>query len=87
MYKFLIQKFRGLFWMEWFGYCFTTGKPVFAVRQNLCRAFYFGRTAKSLFAVRFLYSARQKKRTPNKLFAVRLEKTHGKDLVCRAFLL
>jgi hypothetical protein len=32
----------------------TTGKFVFAVRQNLCRAFFFGRTAKSLFAVRFL---------------------------------
>jgi hypothetical protein len=29
----------------------TTGKPVVAVRQNLCRAFYFGCTAKSLFAV------------------------------------
>jgi hypothetical protein len=29
----------------------TTGNPVFAVRQNLCRAFYFGRTAKSSFAV------------------------------------
>jgi hypothetical protein len=41
-----------------FGAHDTTGKPVFAVRQNLCRAFYFGRTAKSLFAVRFLYSAR-----------------------------
>jgi hypothetical protein len=41
----------------------TTGKPVFAVRQNLCHAFYFGRTAKSLFAVRFLYSARQRKNT------------------------
>jgi hypothetical protein len=63
----------------------TTGKPVFAVRQNLCRAFYFGRTAKSLFAVRFLYSARQRKnarqtsylpcawrkRTAKILFAVR----------------
>jgi hypothetical protein len=69
--------------MEWFGYCFTTGKPVFAVRQNLCRAFYFGRMAKSLFAVRFLYSARQRKN----LFAVRLGKTHGKQVVCRAFLL
>jgi hypothetical protein len=32
----------------------TTGKPTFAVRQNLCRAFYIGRTAKSIFAVRFL---------------------------------
>jgi hypothetical protein len=72
--------------MEWFGYCFTTGKPVFAVRQNLCRAFYFGRTAKSLFAVRFLYSARQrKKRTPKKLFAVRLGKTHGKHVFAVRF--
>jgi hypothetical protein len=34
-----------------------------------------------------LMNAAKKKRTPNKLFAVRLEKTHGKDLVCRAFLL
>jgi hypothetical protein len=41
----------------------TIGKPVFAVRQNLCCAFYFGRTAKSLFAVRFLYSSRQRKNT------------------------
>jgi hypothetical protein len=58
---------------------------VFAVRQNLCCAFYFGRTAKSLFAVHFLYSARQRKnarqtsclscawrkRTAKILFAVR----------------
>jgi hypothetical protein len=29
-------------------------KPTFAVRQNLCHAFYIGRTAKSFFAVRFL---------------------------------
>jgi hypothetical protein len=50
------------------------GKPVFVVRHNLCRAFYFGHTKKSLFVVRFLYGAWQrKKRTPNKLFAVRLE--------------
>jgi hypothetical protein len=44
---------------------------VFAVRQNLCRAFYFGRTAKSLFAVRF-YIVHGK------------EKTHAKQVVCRA---
>jgi hypothetical protein len=58
---------------------------VIAVRQNLCRAFFFGRTAKSLFAVRFFSGARQrknarqisslqcarKKRTAKILFAVR----------------
>jgi hypothetical protein len=32
----------------------TTGKPEFAVRENLCRAFSFGRTAKNHFAVRFI---------------------------------
>jgi hypothetical protein len=64
----------------------TTGKPTFAVRQNLCRAFYIGRTAKSFFAVRFFIGrTAKKKRTTNKLFAVRRNKTHGKDLVCRAF--
>jgi hypothetical protein len=36
----------------------------FTQRENrVCRAFYFGRTAKSLFAVRFLYIARQRKNT------------------------
>jgi hypothetical protein len=30
----------------------TTGKPSFAVREKLCRAFSIGRTAKALFAVR-----------------------------------
>jgi hypothetical protein len=63
----------------------TTGKPTFAERQNVCRAFYIGRTTKKLFAVRFLYSARQRKnarqisslqcartkRTAKILFAVR----------------
>jgi hypothetical protein len=44
---------------------------VFAVRQNLCRAFYFGRTAKRLFAVRF-YRPHGK------------EKMHGKQAICRA---
>jgi hypothetical protein len=52
-----------------------------------------------IFAVRFFSGARQraylpcafiertakKKRTTNKLFAVRSKKTHGKDFVCRAF--
>jgi hypothetical protein len=55
-------------------YVYTTGKPVFVVRQNLCRAFYFGRTAK-------------KNHGPNKLFVVRLKKMHGKELVCRAFFI
>jgi hypothetical protein len=32
----------------------TTGKPSFAVRENLCRAFSIGRTAKNFFAVRFI---------------------------------
>jgi hypothetical protein len=31
-----------------------TGKPSFAVRENLCRAFSIGRTAKNFFAVRFI---------------------------------
>jgi hypothetical protein len=44
---------------------------VFAIRQNLCRAFYFGRTAKRLFAVRFLKDVRQRK-------------THDKQALCRA---
>jgi hypothetical protein len=34
--------------------------PEFAVRENLCRAFSFGRTAKGIFAVRLLHSAREK---------------------------
>jgi hypothetical protein len=37
----------------------TTGKLEFAVRENLCRAFSFGRTAKSFFAVRFIQGPRQ----------------------------
>jgi hypothetical protein len=35
-------------------------------KSDLCRAFYFGRTAK-------------KKHTASKLFAVRQKKTHGKE--------
>jgi hypothetical protein len=31
----------------------TKGKPSFAVREKLCRAFSIGRTAKAFFAVRF----------------------------------
>jgi hypothetical protein len=49
---------------------FTTGKPTFVVRQILCRAFYFGRTAKRLFAVRF-YRAHDRK-------------MHGKQTLWRA---
>jgi hypothetical protein len=45
---------------------------IFAVRENLCRAFSFGRTAKRIFAVRLFHSARRKK-------------TFGKKIVCRAF--
>jgi hypothetical protein len=42
------------------------------VREHLCRAFSFSRTAKWIFAVRLLHSARQKKkRSAKKLFAVR----------------
>jgi hypothetical protein len=37
-----------------------------------CRVLFIGRTAK-------------KKHTASKLFAVRQKKTHGKDLICRAF--
>jgi hypothetical protein len=32
----------------------TAGKLTFAVRENLCRAFFIGRTAKRYFAVRFV---------------------------------
>jgi hypothetical protein len=39
----------------------TTGKPSFAVRENLCRAFSIGRTAKSFFVVR---NAREKNSLP-----------------------
>jgi hypothetical protein len=35
------------------------GKRIFAVRYNVCRAFYIGRTAKAIFAVRFPTGARQ----------------------------
>jgi hypothetical protein len=58
---------------------------VFAVHQNLCRAFFVGRTAKSLFAVRFLSGARQRKnaRQTSSLPCAR-QKTHGKELICRA---
>jgi hypothetical protein len=50
----------------------TTGKPTFAIRQNLCRAFCIGRTAKKLFVVRFFIGRTAKqKRTANRLFVVR----------------
>jgi hypothetical protein len=39
----------------------TTGKPEFAVRENLCRAFSFRCTVKSFFAVHFIQGARQRK--------------------------
>jgi hypothetical protein len=59
----------------------ATGKPEFAVRENLCRAFFFGRTAKRIFTVRFLHSARRKKRSAKKMFVVRFPSTHGKEIV------
>jgi hypothetical protein len=39
----------------------TTGKRQIAVRQNVCRALFIGRTANVVFAVRFLDDARQTK--------------------------
>jgi hypothetical protein len=64
-----------------------------APRENPCLS------CVKIFVVCFISDARQrgylpsvftgrmakKKRTANKLFAVRLKKTHDKDLVCRAF--
>jgi hypothetical protein len=52
---------------------FTTGKRQIAVRQNVCRALFVGRTANIVFAVRFLDDARQ-------------TKTHGIHILCRASL-
>jgi hypothetical protein len=51
----------------------TTGKRLIAVRQNVCRALFIGRTANIDFTVRFLEDARQ-------------SKTHGTYRLCRAFL-
>jgi hypothetical protein len=51
----------------------TTGTRQIAVRQNVCRALFIGRTANVNFAVRFPYDARQ-------------TKTHGIYILCRAFL-
>jgi hypothetical protein len=47
----------------------TTGKPEFAVCENLCRAFSFERTAKKrsakkMFVVRFTLNARQRNSLP-----------------------
>jgi hypothetical protein len=42
------------------------GKPSFAVRENLCRAFSIGRTAKSFFAVHFRQDAWQIENTREK---------------------
>jgi hypothetical protein len=52
---------------------YTTGKRQIAVRQNVCRALFIGRTANIDFAVRFLEDAGQ-------------TKTHGTYILCRAFL-
>jgi hypothetical protein len=51
----------------------TTGKRTIAVRQNVCRALFVGRTANGVFAVRFPDDARQ-------------TKTHGIHILCRASL-
>jgi hypothetical protein len=48
-------------------------------KQNLCRAFYFRRTAKSLFAVRFCFVTR---RIKNARQSARY-KTNGKDFDAR----
>jgi hypothetical protein len=67
----------------------TTGKPEFAVHENLCRTFAFGRTAKRIFAVRLFHSARRKKkRLAKKLFAVRfsLNARQRNSLSCVFFL-
>jgi hypothetical protein len=54
------------------------GKPTFAVRQNLCRAFYFGRMANVTFTVRIqIRRTAKKKRRAKKIFVVHLKKTHG----------
>jgi hypothetical protein len=39
----------------------TTEKLTFVVRENLCRAFFIGRTVKRYFAVRLIRDARQRK--------------------------
>jgi hypothetical protein len=54
-------------------YTYTTGKRLIAVRQNVCRALFIGRTENIDFTVRFLEDARQ-------------TKTHGTYILCRAFL-
>jgi hypothetical protein len=51
------------------------------VRYVLCGAFYIGRMAKSLFAVRFLQGTRQ-----TSLFAVRLKKCTAKIFFAGSFL-
>jgi hypothetical protein len=56
------------------------------VREHLCRAFSFGRTAKGIFAMRLLHTARRKKTLGKKIcLPCVLTSTHGKEIVCRAF--
>jgi hypothetical protein len=43
------------------------GKSTFAVRQNLCRAFYFGRTANTTFTVCFKIRCMAKKKCTTKI--------------------
>jgi hypothetical protein len=43
------------------------GKLTFAVRENLCHAFFVGRTAKRYFVVRFIWNAQQRKKARYKI--------------------
>jgi hypothetical protein len=52
---------------------FTTGNAAFAVRSNLCRAFFIGHTAKKLSAVR------RTKRTAKNICCASYFLTHGKE--------
>jgi hypothetical protein len=51
----------------------TTGNAAFAVRSNLCRVSFIGRTAKKLSVVR------RTKRTANNLYHASYFLTHGKE--------
>jgi hypothetical protein len=51
-YVALFNCFVGVEYSVW--YPTLRENPKFTVRENLCRAFSFGRTAKSFFAVRFI---------------------------------
>jgi hypothetical protein len=51
---------------RYFNRSHTPGKPEFVVCEYLCCVFYFRRTAKRIFVVCFLHSARRKKRSVQK---------------------